>query len=603
VRAPAAPLGLALAALLTLAPAPAARAQDKEPGDASPSLRDVRWGLAPIRWRGLLTTDLRSFSADGELRRFQQVEAAQLSAASYVWQPWFAQVSAGIGGIVSSERGGTGGRSTALTGNGALSLFPASRFPFLANFDVSDSRASDQFVGQSYQTRRLGVRQSYRNVAGDAGYSASFDRSTLSSSSFGNDTLSVLTGSHNRTLGPHRFDLTGNVTRNAREGSGEHSALTRLFASHNYSADRLLTVNTFANYGTSDLRLGSLGSLGAPSEAQTEVFQVNSFFTWRREEGDPLYVTGGGRLFQSRSSLAAEAADSRQLTGFASAIYRMSRNLQLNASASATQSTSSAGGGDLLTTQSGGATYATDLHRLGEFLYSANLGANLANQTSRAGGARQLFTSQAGHNLQRLYDLGGAQSLSFGLSQSAGLAQDSRAGGTHTLSHGANLAYRVTRGDSLAAFVSSSASDSRSSGQTPSSFQLLNVQLSGQAQFGRHASALANLTVQGVRQETPSSPARGFNRTINGGVTYQHAQVFGVPRLRYLASYNRNDFQLNSRLQGDLDAPREQINQSFEQRLEYRVGRIEARLSFRLAEVDGKKNALIFFRLAREFGD
>jgi hypothetical protein len=76
-----------------------------------------------------------------------------------------------------------------------------------------------------------------------------------------------------------------------------------------------------------------------------------------------------------------------------------------------------------------------------------------------------------------------------------------------------------------------------------------------------------------------------------------------VAQLRYLAIYERSDYQLNTRLQGDLSAMREQVAWSFEQRLEYRIGKLETRLSYRLAEIDGKKNALLFLRIAREFGD
>jgi hypothetical protein len=583
------------------APAPPdpAPAQDREP---QPSLRDVRWGLAPIRWRGMLTTDLRHFSAEGQPSRLQQVESAQLDAASHVWQPWFAQVSAGIGGLVSTERGERGSRSTGLTGNGALSVFPTSRFPFRASFDVSDNRTSDQFLGQAYQRRRFGVRQSYRSERGDANYSASFDRSTLVSSSFGRDTVDVLAASHDRALGPHRFAANASHTRNAREGSGEHAAFTSLYGSHNFqSQERLFTLNTFVNYGASDSRLGSPG---APSEARTQVFQANSFFTWKREEDDPLYVTGGARYFQSETELGTGLTQAQQVAGFASAAYRASRNLQFNAGASVTQNFARAGGGSgLLTSQSGGVTYTTDPKRLGEFVYTANLGANASNFTGGTEGSRRFLSGQASHNLQRSYELSRAQSLSLALSQSAAASQDSAAGGQQTLSHGASASYRVTRGDSLAGFLSASASDLRSFGYNARSFQLLNLQASGQAQLGRFSSASANLTLQGTRQDTPAIPAGGFNRSINGGATYQHLQVFGVPRLRYLAVYNRNDFQFNTRLTGDLNAPREQVNSSFEQRLEYNIGKVDARLTLRFAEVDGKKNALLFFRLARQLGD
>lgn len=572
----------------------------KPAGDAEPSLAGIRWGLAPIRWRGLLTTDLRSFSAAGQPAAFQQVENAQFNAFSYVWQPWFAQVSGGIGGVLSSSRGDTDSRSTALTGNGALSVFPSSRFPFQASFDVSDSRASDQFVGQSYQNRRFGVRQSYRPEAGEASYAASFDRSTLSSSSFGEDTVSVFSGSHNRAFGSHRLDASANLMRSARGGSGERTASTSLYGNHGYSRDQLFTLNTLVNFGTTDQRVNPLG---VPRETHTQVFQANSFFTWRREEDDPLYVTGGGRYVQIQSGLGGGVTDSSQINGFGAASYRASANLNFNANTSVTQSLSGAGGSALLTSQSGGVTYTPDPRRFEEFYYTSNLGANVSNFTGGNAGSRHALAGQAGHNITRSFDFWGTKALSLGLAQSLGVVQDSTAGGLGTLGHGANASWRLTRGESLAGFVSASANDSRNFGYNPSSFQLLNLQASGQAQIGRYSSASANLTLQGTRQQTQTSPSQGFNRTIQGGATYQHLQVFGVPQLRYLATYDRNDFQLNTRLAGNLNAPREQINSNFEQRLEYRIGKVEARLSLRLADVDGKKNALVFFRLVRQLGD
>jgi hypothetical protein len=155
----------------------------------------------------------------------------------------------------------------------------------------------------------------------------------------------------------------------------------------------------------------------------------------------------------------------------------------------------------------------------------------------------------------------------------------------------------------MSGYLSGSIGDSRTFGETQSAFQLANLQASGQMQLSRFSSFTANLTLQGTRQETQESPASGLNVTTNGGLTYQHTRFFGVPRLAYLASYNRSDYLVNARQQGDLEAPRQQATWTLDQRLEYRIGRIEASLQYRLAEFDGKKNALVFFRLARHFGD
>lgn len=586
-------LGVAAAALLALAAPPGARAEEPD----SPS---EPWGLAPVRWRGLAAFDLRSFGAEGEPRRVEQVKSGQLQAASYFWQPWFAQVQGGIGALASSARGGAGATDSAsLTGNGMLSLFPVSRFPFQASFDVSDSRAADQFTGQSFESRRFGVRQSHRDLAGEATSSASYDRSVLVSSSQGHDTLDVLSAGHARRLGAHSLDGNAHLTRNERRGSEEHSEFTRLSARHAWSEGALMNVDTTASYGASDQRLPAGGGV---SGARNELFQVTSFFSRRRDEDDPWSLTGGARYFQTEASGAADSA-TQSLGAHLNAAYRYSANLLLNAGASATQSSASDGRERFVSTQSAGGNYTLDSKRLGDYLYSASFGANLLNQSGADEGSRRVATAQAAHSVQRGFDFAGARALSLTLAQSAAAAEDSVAGGLFTLTHNASLMWRLTQREALAGFASASAADSRTSGYSDSVFQLVNLQLSGQGQTGRFSTLSANFTVQGTRQETAQTPAGGFDASTNGGLTYQHQRAFGVPRLRYLAIYERNDYRLNSRAQGDLGAPREQLNESFEQRLEYRIGKLEARLSVRLAELDGRDTTLLFFRLAREFGD
>jgi hypothetical protein len=108
--------------------------------------------------------------------------------------------------------------------------------------------------------------------------------------------------------------------------------------------------------------------------------------------------------------------------------------------------------------------------------------------------------------------------------------------------------------------------------------------------------------VQGVRQSTPTTPSAGFSFNSSGNLSYFHLRAFDVPRLRYTALYTINDSQFTTRLQGDVNAPRETVTQSFEQRLDYTVGRVAFRLSMRIAEIEGRRDALVFLRMARDFG-
>jgi hypothetical protein len=587
VRAPPLILALALASAAHAAEEPASTA----PATAEPGLRDVRWELAPIRWRGLLATDLRSFRADGQPTRRELVESATLQGTSYVYQPWFAQLAFGVTALASQERAEQRSRGSTLGGNGLVSVFPTSRFPFQASYERTDSRSSEQFTGRDYLVQRAGARQSYRTVAGDSNSSLSFDRSTLTSDTFGRDTVDVWNASHTRSFGLHSFDSQANRTLNDR-GSGEHTRFDRVFGRHNYSAGGLFTTETMASYGATSQ------SVAAQPGLRNEVTQVNAFGTWRAEEGDPLFVTGGARLLQSQISDPAAETEARSVMAHGSANYRLNRNLTLNGGGSLTQN-STAERSVVLSSQFAGGTYTPDARRFGEYLYTSNLGAGATHQSGEDEGSRRVVSAQATHGVNRLFTVGEMQSIALNGSQGIALANDSRSGDLRSLNHYGGLSWRVQSADALSGLAAISASDSRSFGYTPSSFQLVNLQLSGQASSGRYSSLSANYTVQGTRQ----ARSEGFVVSRNGGATYQHQRIFGVPQLRYLAIYERNDYELNTRVQGELTAPREQVSWSFEQRLEYRIGKLETRISYRIAEIDGRKNALLFLRVARQIGD
>jgi len=78
--------------------------------------------------------------------------------------------------------------------------------------------------------------------------------------------------------------------------------------------------------------------------------------------------------------------------------------------------------------------------------------------------------------------------------------------------------------------------------------------------------------------------------------------VFGVPRLRYLASATWNQGFTDSRLLGDADALRENTTRLFDQRLLYDIGRLEIRLGMRIAKTDGRDDRQFYLRVARQFG-
>jgi len=159
-------------------------------------------------------------------------------------------------------------------------------------------------------------------------------------------------------------------------------------------------------------------------------------------------------------------------------------------------------------------------------------------------------------------------------------------------------------------YVGLSASDSRTWAQETGRFQLVNAQVTRRTQLTRHSSWSGNLTWQSTRSDTTqldaftgelrlSSP--GWQRFYSGTLSYENQRFFDVPRLRYTVLLAVNSQQLESRAAGDIDAPRERISESLENRIDYSIGRLEARLTARLARVEGRSVASLFARVQRRY--
>lgn len=580
---------------------------DTDDARAASGPADFPWTLAPIRWGGNLSAEIRSQSIANQPRSLQSIYAADVRGGTYIWQPWFAQLTGGVGLLTSDSRNGTsqgsagplsyGADSTTVIGDGLLAVFPVSRFPFQARYERSDSRASGELTTSDYQATRVGLRQDYRPAQGGSNYSVNYDRSVLESSTFGRDTVDVLGARMNRQSASQNLDVTADRSSNTRARGGE-SLLNRVTGLHSYRDGAALSVESLASLNTNEFRDG----VGAGfAENNSRFLQLNSFANWRPEAGSPWYITGGGRLFQSEFEGNATRSETQLLSGIFTANYQLDRNTILLGGAGLSRVTTDTAS-DLITTQNAGATYHSDAIKLGNFNYNLSLGGNAANESGGPFGSRQNVTAQFAHYVTRNSSLGPASTLSYNLGQGLSSAYDSVTGPSQALLNSAGASWTRAAGERATTYVSLTIADSRRTGYGEGDFQLANLQVSGQVQFDRNASATANLTVQSTRQSTPDAPATGFDTNATGGLSYQHTRAFGVPQLRYYAVYAADEMLYSSRRQGDVNAPLERVNQSLEQRLEYRIGRLEARLTARIAEIEGRRSDLVYFRVSRQFG-
>jgi hypothetical protein len=206
---------------------------------------------------------------------------------------------------------------------------------------------------------------------------------------------------------------------------------------------------------------------------------------------------------------------------------------------------------------------------------------------------------------------GPADSISVNLTQSLGLLRESLTPElTRALSHSASLYWQGVGDGASQSYAGLSVSDSRTWAQDSGRFQLVNAQFSRRTQLTRHSSWNGNLTWQSARSDatqldpftgTLREAGLGWQRFYSGTLSYEHQRFLEVPRLRYALILSVNSQQLESRALGDVDAPLERITESLENRIDYSIGRLEARLSARLARVEGRSVAALFARVQRRY--
>lgn len=582
-----------------------------------------RWGIAPIRWGLTLSDSVRWSRSDEGQSGIQHLQQAQFRANSYLWQPWFAQVSGSLGLISEVDRSkaleastDSRNRQTSVVGGALINLFPVSRFPFVGQLEVSDSRTSSDLTDSNYRSTRLSLRQTYRNLKGDISANASFDHSRLNGD-FGGDTVNAVSLGFSRAF--ERQSIAGDFSyaRNSRSDDVGSASYVRASARHTYRSSAALGIDSNVSYNDSDQRFagGGAGALGS-GLGRFRFLQATSFATWT-PENSRWRGTGTARVFQADTSSGGDGGNSRSLSLNGSASYLLNRNATLygglGISLVRTDANSS-----VLTTQTLGANYNGDVLDFGKYSYNWYASANLANQSGGQEGATRTLNLSIGHGLYRSWELSPTSGVSANLGQTVSVTQTSQFGSGHGITHNAGVSWRGYPSESLNTYVSLSAADSRNSGDNANSFQLINFQANGQWQLSRYSSASADFTWQHTKQssnlrrtqrENTSDPtddteSKGSGSAAGGNVTFVHARAFGVRGLRYSLLFNANSSRTvsDTRQEGNPDAGRDLVTKSLEQRLDYRIGRLDLRLSTRVAEIDGKKNALVLLRISRDFG-
>lgn len=601
---------------------PDASAGSKTNTATTSTARKRGWGLAPIRWGGSLSAGFRHSRSEGSSGTAAQVYEGRLRVNSYIWQPYIALVSGDFGLTTTRTRdtGGDGSAAsnnlsgTSINGNGTLSVFPQSRFPFTAALSLSDSRSQGSFTDSNTEYRRLSLRQNYKPPVGPWSATGAYDRSEIIGD-FGTDIVDRLSGTYTTSLDRHSLSASGDISNSRSSDLSVGSYYASV--SHGFRYDDELGFNTTGTYTNQRIDSSAQGE-GRSFGGNVSSAQVFSFANWTPYESK-WRGSATLRYFQTSSAFSGSSFDSQNLSGSASLTWQASRNLSMFGSLSASVSENNR----TSTGQSLGASYSGDPLSLGEFSYNWSTSLNANNSTSSNGESSRTFGASLGHSVTRTWQLSSYSNLNASVNQTVTHSQSSGFGATsaRSLSHSASLSLQASAADSLSGYLSASVSDSRTTGQFNSTFQMANVQLSGNWRINAYSEMNSNLTWQTNRQESDredtvlitdefgrpllikSSP-RSQNSSLSGGLGYSNMRVFGVRSLRYRLDFRADTNRDNSRRFGNPDAEREPDHATLDldQRLMYRIGRLDTELQFRVAEIQERRNQLIFFRVTREFG-
>ncbi len=584
-------------AVITEAPAvdsPSVPRRPSSPTPATPGEADAErphWGLAPIRWGGSLGLGFRRIKSDDNGETREQIYEAAFRADSYIAEPWIAKISL---------------RGTTITGDAVLNVFPSSRFPFQASISASDSRTDGSLVLNDYASRRLSLRQDYRPEQGSWSVFGQYDRSELSGA-FGRDTVDRLGGGFTVLASRQTLNVDGSwsVDHRTNEGDSKEGVAS---ARHTFRLNDTLTIESLATYSDSDLDFS--GNSNTVS-GRTTSWQALSFGSWVPADS-PWRATGTVRYFQTDGQFDGSDTKISNAGASGSLTYQANQNLSyfgsmnLNATTSDNQRVVSS-------SESGGANYSSTPLTFGNYSYNWYGSASLTNVTAPSAGQRTLATT-LGHTLQRNWELSPVTSLSGSLGQTVSPVRASGFGALSTtnLVNTANLSLRAMASDSMVGYLGANLSDSRTRGDVENSFRLFNVQLNGTWRLSSQSDINANLTWQKTIQSSgePNSTllssslqnTQSRDGSVSGSVIYTNSRVFDVRGLQYSLRYTGNTFQTDSRLAGNPDAPRDQVTRDLDQRLNYRIGRLNTQLQMRISEINGKKNALLFLKAVRDFG-
>jgi hypothetical protein len=591
------------------------------------SHRGLAVDLPPIDWSGRIGLLLRTSQPENGDDTFQQSYTGEITGRSIVWEPWFGNWRARLAASESLTDSTTDQDATILSGDGQLNLFPKSRFPFEAFFDVQDTRVDineSERPGIENRFVRYGIRQRYQTPVGDT-YNATVlrdHREDLVTGRRDTSNRAIMSGLLQR--GAHRingaFLANGTRTELGNEErpdgvpglSGDNEQLDwQLDVTDTYTPDSRFSLATTGTVGYSDAQTET-------DSSETRRARVTSQLLWRAANV-PVRVRGdflaGSQRTESDDVLGDR--DEEEVRGTVNLSYLPTPRWRLGLEGGGAYR-----GGELeetTTFQAVTVDYSSlPIPFVGfDYTYGASLGAR--NETNSRTESEQLYFVDLLHELNRrwLFDLSVPVALGLNLGQELRVEDRTLLGNLNTLVN--RLALNLSSQASSAQLL---VRDSRNSGRNDVAIQTVSLTGVHNQRLSRFSNFAANYSLNWTRQsgsverfEVPDDPlaedpADPFQddlddtrraETTSLELTYRHSRLFWV---RNLFFQSRLRLSADSLLVSDfVGSDSDNGELLWENRVDYFIGKLEVRFRTALIERSASEsgNRLAVLSIIRRF--
>lgn len=557
---------------------------------------------APLELGGDIGYTYRSLTSDVAGDSFSNQLRGGVTAKTWLWQPWLVTLDLGMRGTVDksqTDHVGVTTRNTAriLTGDLNLGILPQSRTPLSISFRASDSRVDTVtgdnpltgLGGREYSTQRLEIKQRYFTENGHR-LMAYFDQNHWDSNG---DTYDDWLLGADMSMRMRKQTLTAKASYQNSDYSvlDQNTKISVINVDHFYYPGRNLRVDSMASWYNYDRTSKQPLNSTNQADSTTDLTQLSSFVFYRPED-TPLSVSGGVRLYDLSGQTTGNTVAVRNMSATAGMFYQWTKNLRFDANADV----SSVDNDDSKVTTTRdrvGALYQSDIYDIFNGMTWQWYSSVSAQYRDADGDRSGIAEFSIGHDTQKIWMLSKSETWRFSFSQSGSrhhLSDNGASTDTTRLNHSTSLSWDIHDPAGMTTLQITLA-DSRENGDTSNNQQFFNFQILRNQNIDRVSTLNGNLTLQKVRRDFYGAGNNDTVTTATGQINYNHSRIMGVPHLQFTS-----DLRVSKAISD------EWVNRGeWENRLDYVIGLLDTRLSWRKTVLDSDNYDLVYIQVSRRF--